>query len=360
MTRTGKMNSRFTGVNNESVEIFLATAMEGIAHDIAQMAQPSLVAVLLGGGYGRGEGGVYFTSNGVPRPYNDLDFFVFLRNASTKTRKQINSNLQVIGEKWTNILGVDVDFGNPKDVSKLHKLSGTLMFQELKQCHKCIFGNANVLKDFPQLPAESLPIMEGLRLMMNRGMGILLAGERISKKSADHAFILRNLNKAVLGAGDALLINNGKYQWKLMERRKEFARFIQENPLNAFMEKDYNTACNFKLSPNGIWPDNPFEAWSHVRDIWCETLVTLMASGSPEPNEIRAALHKACLEHNGRSWLNPLKYLVRTHSITMSLDSPFIGILGDIYDILFHSQSATTEQYPEIPSQLQHAWLSFN
>src|SRR4026209_1598165 len=40
--------------------------------------QGRLEAVLLGGGYGRGEGGVLKTKSG-DRPYNDLEFYVFLR-----------------------------------------------------------------------------------------------------------------------------------------------------------------------------------------------------------------------------------------------------------------------------------------
>src|SRR5208282_1247428 len=43
-----------------------------------QIPRGDLLAIILGGGYGRGEGGVFRSEIGE-HPYNDLDFYIFLR-----------------------------------------------------------------------------------------------------------------------------------------------------------------------------------------------------------------------------------------------------------------------------------------
>ena len=65
---------RFTVDGSDDLERHLARICEKIAAGLRGLIPPrQLEAVLLGGGYGRGEGGVLRTSAG-DRPYNDLEF----------------------------------------------------------------------------------------------------------------------------------------------------------------------------------------------------------------------------------------------------------------------------------------------
>ena len=66
-------NLKFTASANPEAEALLRKALEGIRSDIAAHNLRGLAGVYLGGGYGRGEGGV-FCKNGTVRLYNDLDF----------------------------------------------------------------------------------------------------------------------------------------------------------------------------------------------------------------------------------------------------------------------------------------------
>src|SRR5688572_7629618 len=70
---------RFTIDGSPALEQHLALTCAKIAAGIRGLIPPGrLEAVLLGGGYGRGEGGVLQTPMGA-RPYNDLEFYVCLR-----------------------------------------------------------------------------------------------------------------------------------------------------------------------------------------------------------------------------------------------------------------------------------------
>src|SRR5688572_19525745 len=67
------LQSRFTTDGSRDLEQHLARTCAKIAAGIRGLVPESkLEAVILGGGYGRGEGGVLRTAEG-DRPYNDLE-----------------------------------------------------------------------------------------------------------------------------------------------------------------------------------------------------------------------------------------------------------------------------------------------
>ena len=73
---------RFTVDGSAGLEQQLARICEKARAELLALFPPDkLEAVLLGGGYGRGEGGVLITQAG-DQPYNDLEFYVFLRGAN--------------------------------------------------------------------------------------------------------------------------------------------------------------------------------------------------------------------------------------------------------------------------------------
>ena len=121
---------RYTVIPSAELDSLLDGALAGIAADIEAKKSPFLRAVVLGGGYGRGEGGVWRTPAG-DRLYNDLDFFVFSSRAGRADAGKIERDLREISKKWETKLGVSVDFGPAKNIESLKTVSQTLMFQEL-------------------------------------------------------------------------------------------------------------------------------------------------------------------------------------------------------------------------------------
>ena len=216
----------------------IAEALSELALDITALHLKKVKGVYLGGGYGRGEGGAPL--------YNDLDFFVLTENATEAEKDSIQVMLATAAVKYSALLGVDVDFCRPKNPVDFRKDEKRLMMQELIRGNVPIYGKAESLNFLRKIPAGLLSAKEALRLLVNRGMGLLLA-----RNSSDVEFVKRNINKAILGAGDARLIVEGRYAWTARMRA-----LLLKDPL-------YDRALEFKFTPQGevaTW-EQAYAAW---------------------------------------------------------------------------------------------------
>ena len=208
----------FTAIASPEIGRQLSAALAGIAADIADRRLPKLAAVVLGGGYGRGEGGVRRTPAG-DRLCNDLDFFVFSDGANRREAARIDKAMRMIARSWSKELQVAIDFGPVKNLHALQSVAHRLMFQELLRGRRTVWGEAPLERLIPARPAEALPFSEAARLLLNRGMGLWQAGVALRDLLRAPDFILRNIYKAFLGGGDAMLLAAGRYRWKIEARR---------------------------------------------------------------------------------------------------------------------------------------------
>ena len=187
-------------------------AILDIRADLARLAVPGLAGVVLGGGYGRGEGGV--KPDGTLS--NDLDFFAIAAEGSTdRDADAIARTLAPLGATWTARLGIDIDF-TAKAPFRLRHDADRLMVQELIRGYADVWGapGETLFATIPRRDASALPWTEAIRLLANRGMGLLFARE--PTRTPD--FVARNITKAVLGSGDALLISRHAYRWRAEDR----------------------------------------------------------------------------------------------------------------------------------------------
>ena len=225
--------------------------LDGYLHDISEAVKSldiskDIAALILGGGYGRGEGGVFASSDGQKKLYNDLDFFVIADDVSRSRLKKIDSNLAALGKSLSSKVGVDVDFGPAKNLKQLAKMPFTMMWQELREAHIVIIGNETMLNSLPDYDLHDLPRSEGLRLLLNRGAGLLFAKQKLRQENIsieDCDFIGRNLYKAVLACGDVILLLRNKYCLSVQDRLS-----LLED-IDADCAKLYKQAVCFKLTP---------------------------------------------------------------------------------------------------------------
>lgn len=238
---------RFTMVNDKATEETLAKALASLALDISALNLKKIRGVFLGGGYGRGEGGAPL--------YNDLDFFVLTNGATRDEKNDINVALKIAALKYETELGVSVDFCLPMNQREFKKNEKRLMYQELIRGFVPIYGSAESLDFLRKMDATALPAYEALRLLVNRGMGLLFA-----LTNEDEDFVKRNINKAVLGAGDAMLIVDGLYDWHV-ETRSRFLRM-----------RLYDQALEFKANPR----DNKTATWEEAVELWMKSLKHVM------------------------------------------------------------------------------------
>ena len=232
---------------DKMLDKYLADISEAVEHsDVSG----DIAGIVLGGGYGRGEGGVFIASDGQKKLYNDLDFFVIAKDVAASKIRKINKVLAVMGEKFSNETGVDVDFGPAKKLRELAKMPFTMMWQELRESHIVIYGDEDVLSTLPNYDLHDLPRSEGLRLLLNRGAGLLFARQKLEQNNVsikDCDFIGRNFNKAVLACGDVFLVLRNKYCLSVQDRLVLLEEFNPE------LAEFYSRAVRFKFSPR-IYP----------------------------------------------------------------------------------------------------------
>lgn len=231
-----------------------------VGAEIDDLRIPRLWGVVLGGGYGRGEGGAFALPDGTLRLSNDLDFYVVAEEGTDGAGlAAIGAALAPLSEKWTARLGIDVDFCYAKTPWRLRHDQERVMVQELVHGYFDVAGAPGTVlfAGVARREPEDFPWMEAARLLMNRGMGLLLAAEtkgNLAENGGERSneFVVRNINKCVLGAGDARLIVQGRYAWRILDRAGALG-----DPL-------YSAAVEWKFRPrqDGVCD------WEEARRIW--------------------------------------------------------------------------------------------
>ena len=333
-------HKQFTASGDHKAEALLKRVLD----EISCTLDGSGLCVFLGGSYGRGDGGVrQDRANGIL--YNDLDFFVFAQ----KKCGNAEVLLEEIASKYEKELQVDVDFSRIMSVNDITNNATRLMMQELKRGY-CLVSGKDLLKEYlPELPAENLPFSEACRLLLNRGMGLLLAEEKIANDPADMDFILRNINKAILGACDAFLIAEKIYKWKISDRLIA----INDSILSSDCKKLYAQAVEFKKSPNREAVQDLPALWSAVRDIFCECVENICG-------EQCIYTYDKCKKSGEISLKNFIKYCIKSRSLPLKnwrhYTMPAVALLADkIYWELKNTPVKSVEQ-----SKLYQQWLIFN
>src|SRR2546430_13906728 len=102
--------------------------------------------------------------------------------------------------------------------------------------------------------AKRIPVSEATRLMMNRCSGLLLARERLERAEfspGDADFVGRNLAKAQLAFGDAVLTAFGRYDWSCLERHERLKplNVLDELPWLSEVQRHYTSGVEFKFPP---------------------------------------------------------------------------------------------------------------
>jgi hypothetical protein len=245
---------RFTVDGSVRLENHLAQTCARIAAGLRSLLpRRKLVAIVLGGGYGRGEGGVWRAPDG-DRPYNDLEFYVCLRGNRHLNERIHGRALHVLGEILTPQAGVEVEF----KIASLRELAAgpvSMFSYDLVSGHRWLVGDEEFFAPCAHhRDATQIPLAEATRLLMNRGSGLLLAEARLGSPvfaATDADFVARNIAKMQLALGDAVLVSRGRYHWSARQRHARLGRLaLAENTawLN-HVSRHHATGLEFKLHP---------------------------------------------------------------------------------------------------------------
>ncbi|HEX5222059.1 MAG TPA: hypothetical protein VFZ59_21025 [Verrucomicrobiae bacterium] len=249
-------DKRFTLDGDDSLEARLAASCQAVARGVQQIVpERKLEALLLGGGYGRGEGGVLQTRDG-DQPYNDLEFYVLISGNRFLNRRRFAPALNRLAHELTEFAGVEVEF-HIISSAQLRNSQPSMFYYDLVVGHQQLCGNANALRGCNHhCDPTRLPPIEATRLLMNRGTGLLLAREKLSGEvitSDDRDFIWRNIAKAQLALGDAILTVCGQYHWSCRERNARLSALDQSVARQPWFDLvccNHDSGLKFKLHPH--------------------------------------------------------------------------------------------------------------
>lgn len=313
---------RFVAIDSPAMDRLVEETAAGVGADIEALAIPRLRGVVLGGGYGRGEGGVFVGEDGSESLYNDLDFYVVAEDGSTDADiAAIGEALSPVSKKWTAQLGVDVDFCIAKTPWRLKHDQERVMIQELIHGYVDVAGlkGEELFAGVERREPGAFPWMEAARLLMNRGAGLIM-----SMESDDEAFIVRNINKCVLGSGDARLIARGEYRWKALERAEVLG------------EELYAAAVHWKFRPTV----SAICTWETARKAWLDAEAEVMEAGE-----------KDC----GRSIYSAVRWIVRRRSV-----GELASVGQDPVVRILKRMSEVVRSRAPFPPDLKKDWTIFN
>jgi hypothetical protein len=242
-------------------------------------------ALVLMGGYGRGEGGYCLTA-GKPAPYNDYDYFVIVKNLSHKAARALQQQLQDLAHRLSVIVNVEVDLAVLRSES-LARAPFSLMNAEMKWGHRVVAGNQAVLDSMPDMPFDKLALGEFTRLMNNRGALLLMNSRKLDSGKAldaqEREVFFRYLFKAVLACGDAFLAVEGAYHPSYREKSRRLLT-LKNSPGKAFIRL-YEQAMEqkFRPDPDSFSEENLQDWQRNITRHWLKAFSVLEAHRTRNP-----------------------------------------------------------------------------
>ena len=213
----------FTWQGPAAVELRIERDQRTVAQAVSGLVEPAaLRALVLAGGYGRGEGGFRW-HDGVPLPFNDYDYFLIVSGIGPRAMRRLRQGLRSLGHRLSAELGLEVDFAALEE-RRLHRLPVCMMYSELKWGHRALLGDSSCLQAIPGPAPSELPLSEAARTLLNRG-ALLLMNEIDLRGGTipDAERFERYLCKAILAGGEALLAKDGLYHPLLSVRQARLA-----------------------------------------------------------------------------------------------------------------------------------------
>jgi len=244
------MSATFTPAGSAELERHLSDTCDLVRKGVLSIIPAhKLQGLVLAGGYGRGEGGVLRRESG-DAPYNDLEFFVFIRGVTAWNDYRYRHALHDLGEELSQFAGIEVEF-KILSLAKLRRSTPTMFYYDLVMGHRWLVGDDRLLAGCDHHRDESaIPLHEATRLLFNRCSGLLYAKERLQRPvftDADADFVARNIAKAKLALGDVWLAMHGSYHWSCNERLQRLKGF--KHKWARQLEPHHEEGVAFKLYP---------------------------------------------------------------------------------------------------------------
>lgn len=239
--------------------------MTALVDEAAQAVKAALApaeyrALIMMGGYGRGEGGVE-NVDGQERPHNNLDFLLVAETARPIKLLALRRRLIEAFSPVMRKHGIEIDL-SVVSRWKLRFSPSLIIWYDTRFGHKTILGDADYWPSLTQFRLDRIPPRDALRLLVNRGT-LLVINEHILKHENGGQLhrrrITRNIMKAIIGYGDALLFFLGGYHWSYVERKR---RMEERKDISPAFRQLYDEAAEFRFQPDyGRYSSMNLSSW---------------------------------------------------------------------------------------------------
>jgi len=215
---------RFVINGTKEINNKIKNDLSQIVQAVTKIVKPE--SIILGGGFGRGEGSVKIV-NGKIKPQNDYDIWIITNH------KIPQSQLVYLRKSLAQRLGIDYVDIAVLNSRQLRTLPPSQIYYDLKHGSKVIYGDSNVLNLIPNYDPASIPKWDGLKLLFNRMAGVLggfsaKALVRGYEEGRATDYQKNQLLHALIACGDAILIFRGKYHHLYSQKvsvvKKELAK----------------------------------------------------------------------------------------------------------------------------------------
>ena len=218
----------------------------------AQAFAEKAAFLLLAGGYGRGEGGIFRASADADAElYNDLEFYLVLRDPSAASAAQHWCHAEA--HRGEEEIGIEVEF-KVLALAALQGAESSMFYYDLLAAHRLVWGDAALVAALPArlLDPTLIPAHEATRLLFNRGTGLYFSARKLADDSAppDSGFIERNHAKVRLALADSVLAMNGRHHFSCRTRHGRMTEPLAHTPpCWQQIRKWHAAAVDFKFHP---------------------------------------------------------------------------------------------------------------
>ena len=293
---------RFTVRGTDLVERLITNQMEIAEKRCRQgLDEYPVKAVLLLGGYGRGEGGVEII-DGQERPHNNFDFLVITPPMSKSRTAGLKDTSRALFDALAAELGIGIDFAVTTD-RKLAFSPCLVMWYDMRFGHKVIVGPDDYMDRFTHFTLENIVTSDALALLVNRGTLFVINQVMLSQNPVlspeNTRWFTKHMMKAIIGYGDGLLYFLGDYNWSYEEKGRRMARRDDVDPE---FKKVYLDALDFRFAPryDDYAQRDPQQWLDHVLEL-CE--------------KVHLRCEKLRLKKDDLTWENHLSPFLR-HSLS--------------------------------------------
>lgn len=256
MTRAGC----YTAWGDPHIDRHVQGLLDRVVQAVRAEMGADLTAMVLAGGFGRGEGGVLRQPGGRLHVVNDFDIELVypepLGRLASKLRVQWRHRrrLAALAEQLATEFGMKQVDLTLRGESSLAVREPRLADFDAYHGHRLLWGDADPLARQRAFAPSEISPFEGTWLLRNRGIGLVLARLYLDLPGALRPEHRENfyieLNKSVLAAGDALWILSGRYHVSYARRKDSFAELAALGyPGYDTLRRLYDQAAEYKLRP---------------------------------------------------------------------------------------------------------------